>query len=348
VADAWRRLLVAADKAKNDSLAERAYTWIARSRQASGADPRYAPGIGDILARRGLESQAIDYWTMYCSHDPTHAESRECAWRLMSKMTTSREKVSFLQKMIEPDTDYFGRYALWLGREYYALGDFESLEEVMRKAVSRHEQRPFRGWDMSQGDLYDLVVNCRNSKDISEEDKRRVFAVARDMELDWASAVASLALLEMTSQDSKSPMACLLDYQATTQIRAGGSWQWDQLMTYAQALLAGDDHMAAATLVTGMLANIDNVDARRKATGRQLVAQSYSRMGAVGLTIDENSEIAPLLHAALYQSTRTARSRRCCTPPCTCDWVTTGRLSKRTRQTGSYSTIAATRFPSTC
>ncbi|MHC4356869.1 MAG: tetratricopeptide repeat protein, partial [Planctomycetota bacterium] len=88
--------------------------------------------------------------------------------------------------------------------------------------------------------------------------------------------------------------------QATTQIRAGGSWQWDQLMTYAQALLAGDDHMTAATLVTGMLANIDNVDARRKATGRQLVAQSYSRMGAVGLTIDENSEIAPLLHAALY------------------------------------------------
>ena len=299
-ADTWRRLLVAADKGKDDALAKKAYSWIMRSQRQSGLDPGYASGIGDILARRGMEQQALDYWTTYCSYDRAHSESRECAWRVMSKMETSDERISFLQQMIEPDTDYFGRYALWLGREYYAMGDIDGFEKVMRKSLARRRRRPFRGWDMSQRDLYDLVVNCRGRKEISDRDKGRVFAVARDMELDWASSVASLALLEITAQDSKSPIKRLLDYQVTTQILGGGSWQWDQLMTYVQALLAEDDHMAAATLITGMLANIDNVDARRTDAGRKLVAQSYSRIGAVGLTIDEDSPIALLLHAALY------------------------------------------------
>ncbi len=299
-ADLWRRLLVAADKAKDDALAEKAYSWIVRSRRQSGLDPGYAAGIGDILARRGMEKQAVDYWTVYCSYDRTHSESRECARRLMTKMETSDERISFLQEMFEYDTDYYGRYALWLGREYYALGDFDGFEKIMRKALTRRGRRPFRDWDMSARDLYDLVANCRDRKDISDENKRRVFSVARDMKLDWASSVGSLALLEMTHRDAKPPIERLLDYQATTRILSDGSWRWDRLMTYAQALLTEDDHMAAATLITGMLANIDNVDARRKSEGRQLVAESYSRIGDVGLTIDESSPVGPLLHAALY------------------------------------------------
>lgn len=135
---------------------------------------------------------------------------------------------------------------------------------------------------------------------MSDANKRRIFTVARDMELDWPSSLASVALLEMMPIDSESPIERLGDYQAATRIVANGSWVWDQFMVYAQARLAKDDHLAAAILVTGMLANIANVDAKRKTAGRELVAQSYSRMGAVGLTIDENSEIAPLLHAALY------------------------------------------------
>ena len=49
-----------------------------------------------------------------------------------------------------------------------------------------------------------------------------------------------------------------------------------------------------------MLSNISGADVSRKKSGREMVAQSYSRMGAVGLTIDSDSPIAPLLQAALY------------------------------------------------
>ena len=67
------------------------------------------------------------------------------------------------------------------------------------------------------------------------------------------------------------------------------------------AAMASKDFAASATLLTGMLANIPGTEATRKKTGRELVAQSYSRMGAVGLTFDENSPIAPLLQAARIQ-----------------------------------------------
>ena len=63
---------------------------------------------------------------------------------------------------------------------------------------------------------------------------------------------------------------------------------------------AGTNISSRPRLLSGMLENIPGADATRKQTGRQMVAQSYSRMGAVGLTIDTESEIAPLLQAALY------------------------------------------------
>ncbi|NQT41446.1 MAG: tetratricopeptide repeat protein, partial [Planctomycetes bacterium] len=45
--------------------------------------------------------------------------------------------------------------------------------------------------------------------------------------------------------------------------------------------------------------NITGVDDNTKKTARDMVAQAYGKMGAVGLTIDETSPIAPLLKAAL-------------------------------------------------
>ena len=60
------------------------------------------------------------------------------------------------------------------------------------------------------------------------------------------------------------------------------------------------DYAAAATLATGLLANVTNVDGPRIQGVRDMVGQSYARMGGVGLTIDESSPIAPLLQAALY------------------------------------------------
>ena len=51
-----------------------------------------------------------------------------------------------------------------------------------------------------------------------------------------------------------------------------------------------------------MLENLTSVTDKfpKSRLGRAMIGQCYTRLGTVGLTIDENSPIAPLLQAALY------------------------------------------------
>ena len=82
------------------------------------------------------------------------------------------------------------------------------------------------------------------------------------------------------------PTTRLLAFQAVTTTVGNSTTDWDRLMPYVQSGLAREDYMAAASLASGMLANITSVDEGRRKSGRNVVAQSYSRVGAVGLTID--------------------------------------------------------------
>ncbi|MED5460494.1 MAG: hypothetical protein VYA65_11270, partial [Pseudomonadota bacterium] len=76
--------------------------------------------------------------------------------------------------------------------------------------------------------------------------------------------------------------------------------RWNQIRSYAQKAFEEKRYMESATLLTGILANINSVSKEYKDAGRSAVLRAHSRMGAVGLTIDENSPVAPLLQAALY------------------------------------------------
>ena len=75
---------------------------------------------------------------------------------------------------------------------------------------------------------------------------------------------------------------------------------WDWLMPYAQASIGRKEYAEASTILTGMLNNIRSVDERRRKTARSMVGQAFSRMGAVGLEIDADSPIAPLMQISLY------------------------------------------------
>src|SRR5205807_5597540 len=60
------------------------------------------------------------------------------------------------------------------------------------------------------------------------------------------------------------------------------------------------DYLGAATLMGGMLGHFPGLDEGRRKTGRDLLTQAYTRLGAAGgAVIDEKSPIAPLLSAAL-------------------------------------------------
>ena len=76
--------------------------------------------------------------------------------------------------------------------------------------------------------------------------------------------------------------------------------RWNTIRSYAQKAFEEKRYMDSATLLTGILAHVTSSSKESKDEGRSAILRAHSRMGAVGLTIDENSPVAPLLQAALY------------------------------------------------
>lgn len=304
--DVWRRLMIAADNNKDAELVRRALQWIRRSQEKFGKDPTYASYIGDVLAKHALENEAVDYWTTFVSFDRDHTESAECAARLRARMADEKgqpkldERIAFVLELRQHDTAMDGRYAEWLAGDYLAKKDLDSFEKVLADALKRRAGRPFHGWYFNEYTAQQWIDGYRNSQEATEAEKRRVFAAVRDLDVGRASASAAIALLEITPSESMTPLKRLLAFQAATRMTGDDAHDWDRLMPYVQAALGRDDFPAAAALLTGMLSNVPNVDPGRKKAGREMIAQCYSRMGAVGLTIDETSPVAPLLQAALY------------------------------------------------
>ena len=298
-ADLWRRVMVAADVSKEKAFGQQALAWIQKSQQKFGTNTGYASYIGDVLTRLELAEDARKYWHANFLLDPQNVESRECANRLLQEMEEP-QKMQALTVLIGNDTDFHGRYAQWLADIYFKQNDLNKFEKVLRDSRTRQDGRPMRGWDLEVGTLQSWLDSIRANQEASDEDKDRVYKIVRDMRLRYASAAAEMAILEKTPPDSMAPMQWLLVHQGPTRITGNESYDWDRLVPYAQGAIQRKDYVAAATLVTGMLANISNAGEPRFKAGRAMISQCYSRMGSVGLTIDENSPIAPLLQAALY------------------------------------------------
>ncbi len=298
--DTWRRLLIAADRAEDTPMVQQAYGWIMKSQQKFGKSSGNATQIGDILMKHKMEKEAVDYWTTYVSFDRNSTESRDCATRLLARIEESPQRIAFIQELFKHDTDLHGRYASWLADEYFKAGDLDNFVKVLEETRRRQNDRPFRGWDFDPSAAVAWVGQIRANQDATDADRLRVYAACEQLNLTTASATAILARLEITPEDQMTPIDRLLAYQRATRVTGDQWYGWDPLMAYLQAAQARKDFVAAATLATGMLNNIASVDENRRAAARNVVTQSYARVGRVGLTIDENSPIAPLLQAALY------------------------------------------------
>ena len=299
-ADVWRRLMTAADKSQDAALVKAAWAWIGKSQAKYGVEMVNASGIGDVLAKHGLEADAVALWKKCIEVAPDTYEARTCVERLLAKLTGD-ERTKFLREMIARKSDYHGQYATWLAADLLKAGDLAGFEKTLRDSRAvQLERSPLRIWGMDDYVLTTFVDSARNDKEADAAKKQKIFTVVRDMQLGRSQAVAELALMELTPPEAMKPLARLLAYQSVTALVGNDSSDWDVLMPYAQAAMLRKDYPASATLVTGMLANIAAADAKRKQTGRDIVGQSYARMGAAGLSIDESSPIAPLLQAALY------------------------------------------------
>ncbi|HEX5104865.1 MAG TPA: hypothetical protein VFV87_13690, partial [Pirellulaceae bacterium] len=153
VADAWRRLMIVAEKNNNDqTIARNSWNWMQQAQQKFGPDPTYATNIGDQLLKFGLEAEAVQHWTTYMTANRNHYESRDCASRLLARIMEPPQRIAFIQAMLAPDTDFYGRYSQWLADEHLKLGDVANFEAVLKAGRAKQVERPMKyaDWDLWQ------------------------------------------------------------------------------------------------------------------------------------------------------------------------------------------------------
>lgn len=307
-ADLGRRLFIAADSNKDAALAKQALDWVKKARAAekktnsaaNAIDPSYTSYFGDILAKYELKSEAEQLWRDALTSFPEHYESRECASRLLNTMEEDSQKGPFLKQLLAKPTPYYGRYACWLADLQFRAKDYAAFESTLKSAKQDRDRNPLQSWDFDGWTANNWLGAIRQDQEADDALRKRVYSAVAAIELKPSSAIANLLLLDLEPADARQPIDRLLAVQAATRSVGDQYWGWDPLAPFAQAALARKDFVQSATLATGMLANIPSVDNNRKEKVRKLVSASYARMGAVGLTIDETSPLAPLLQAALY------------------------------------------------
>ena len=289
--------MIAADKNKDTALAGRAIAWINASQKAGDTDSGYASYIGDILNQLELPEQATSYWTVHVKADPNSSESRECAARLLRTMETSR-KGAFIESLLKTDTNFQGRYSTWLADLYLQENQLDRFAEILKKSKEAYRNNPLQSWDLDLGVVCGWVTNTRSNTEIKDPEKTKIYRIVEAMEFGTCSAIASLATLE-SAEPSAAKMDRVLEIQKHT-LPIDSDWNAGFHFSIRAICIEQRDYLQAATLASGMLSNLPQTDERRLKSVRDIVTQCYARMGSVGLTIDEDSPIAPLLQAALY------------------------------------------------
>lgn len=297
--DIWYRLMIGADRMKDAELTQRSFAWITKGYDQFGTDVRYAELIGDYLEKYGFKNEALAWWQRNIAVDRNNYYSRACAERVLSRLPPP-ERAKLLAELVAAGGDYHGVYSMWLAGDQLKANELPNFVKTLTATRALQDERPFRNWGIEEAPVQAWVDQFRASTEAPEADKRQVYAVVRDLRMGRPSASAALALLELPPAKEQTPMQRLLAYQDTTTMVGDDTTDWDRLAGHAQVAMTRKDYVAVATLVSGMLSNIPSIDAGRQKSGRDMVAQSYARMGAVGLAIDESSPIAPLLQAALY------------------------------------------------
>jgi len=299
-ADHWRRLLIAADRSSDANLARNAWNWMQQAQQKFGTDARHAGGIGDMLMKLGLENEAVAHWETYVNVDRRNYESRECAARLLARLTDAPARIAFVVELLKQESDFHGRYGQWMVDEFIKAGDWNNVQRVIKEMRTRNQDHPLRWGDFDVNAIASWIDQLNNQKELDPSTKKGVLQAIRDLDLHPAATLASLSLSGQSAAATEAKTRRLLELAQAT-INVGNEWyDWDRLMPIAQGSLGRQEYMSAVVLATGMLAHISNVDDNRKKAARELITQTLSQMGGVGLTIDDSSPIAPLLQAAMY------------------------------------------------
>ena len=296
----WRNMLDAAEKAEAKDLYPQILAWINKAEDMHGIELSYAADIGDRLSRLELKDEAKKWWERHVNVDPNSDENRHLSERLLGLVEEPDAKIPVLEQLLKDDSRQQGSYASWLADIYYNKKEYGTMEKVLKTAKQRKDKDPLIRWTVRDNPSYNWVHYTRINQEMEPETKARIYKMVYDVEGFCSSGAAAIALLELDSSKNIPVMQRLKFYRDATLQVSNHSHQFDRLMSYAQGALGRKDYAASAALLTNMLANITAIDKGRKDKARNMVTQAYSRMGAIGITIDENSPLAPLLQIGLH------------------------------------------------
>ncbi len=198
--DQWRRLLIAAERNNDANLARSSWNWMQQAQQKYGPSAQYAGGIGDMLLKLGLENEAIAHWKAAITSEPQNYEARECASRLLSRITDTPARIAFIIELFKQDSDYQGRYAQWLVDDFIKSGDWNNVVRVIQETRKRHQERPLRWGDFDVNHIASWVDQVNNQKDLDAGVKKNVLEAIRSLALQPAATIAHFALNETAPQ----------------------------------------------------------------------------------------------------------------------------------------------------
>ncbi|MGE4549865.1 MAG: tetratricopeptide repeat protein, partial [Opitutales bacterium] len=270
----------------------------AKAEEKHGKSLGYLSNNVNLLLDRNMTTEANEYVNRHAGVDPDNAEFRN-AVHLRLRDADENAKSREFDKWRKADNDQHAAFAADYASILFTKKDWNNFIRVLNDARSRQDQRPFRGFTMDAGKVNSWISTVRADTELSDADKARLLVALRDLDLWNYSLQATLALLQMDSQRPKTEVDRLKAMRAAL-LRADNSTHgWNIGTAFAQAAIAAGDHVGAATLLTAAQAYAGNVQKSYKERGRTLLAQAYSRIGGIGMTIDKDSPLAPLMEILL-------------------------------------------------
>ena len=311
-----RNLMQVAELSKDPVLALAIYHWAIKA----PIETIYSDYAGDVLFKLNQKTQALDWWRRVSDANVSNDryEERNCAERFLANGGNPpgpwREQADYRW----PDLKH--RIAALKITDILRLqGNVSVFSQAVQKLRATARETPFasQGWRDVGHAWREFAYNNKTlteSEDPAYKDfkvlddaaKLSVYKVLRNIRTRDQSAYSTCDLLLAGVLDQEPAMQRLLWLMRITQ--ANGRLQsinndqtrWNSIRSYAQKTFEAKRYVDSATLLTGMLANVTGSSKESQDEGRGAVLRAHSRMGAVGLTIDEDSPMAPLLQAALY------------------------------------------------
>lgn len=304
-----RELMQLADREQDGALANQVYQWAVRGKISSV----YGDYIGDVLWKLNQKNQALDWWRRVVDkHSENRGEERTAAERFLlnggQPNDALREQIEYRWPALKL------RMAAHRATDILRLqGNVAGFAQAVAQIEKDAANVPFadRSWRDFSSVWRDYALNndkyttgdnpvYEGFKKLEESARLDVYRAIRGLRSQDHSAWANSDLLVAGGSDTEPAMSRLLTLVRSTRDVGNDQNRWNTFRSYAQKAFEQERYVESATLMTGALAHLTSVSKESKNEGRGAILRAHSRMGAVGLTIDEDSPMAPLLQAALY------------------------------------------------